>query len=320
MPPSRTGPSYPFGVLLAILAAFGFATKGLFIKFAYRYGVDAETLLALRMLFAMAIFALVIAARRLRGAGPAAPMAGKDRLHVLLLGFLGYYLSSWLDFRGLLVLPASLERLILLLYPTFTVILTVVWKRQRQPATVWFALPVCYGGIFLVLAHDSVCRPGMLQGVLLVAGSTLSYACYLVLSPPVIARLGSMRFSESVLLVSGGMVLAHFSAGHSPKLLATLPGAVLGYGLLLGFVSTVIPLYALSAAIARIGSARTSVLGMVGPILAVGLSVALLGERLHPVQWLGAATVMAGVFLAGKTPPRLGDSAPLPLAESHREG
>jgi drug/metabolite transporter (DMT)-like permease len=75
----------------------------------------------------------------------------------------------------------------------------------------------------------------------------------------------------------------------------------------LGFVSTVIPLYALSAAIVRIGSARASVLGMVGPIIAVGLCVLLLGERLNPVQWAGAATVMGGVALAGRRKPAVGE-------------
>lgn len=307
MPPDAPGRRYSVGVMLAVLAALGFATKGIFIKFAYRYGVDAETLLALRMLFAMAIFAVIVAVRRLRGTGGGPAMSGGDAGRLLLLGFLGYYLSSWLDFRGLLTLPASLERLILLLFPTFTVILTVIIKRQRQPMAVWLALPICYGGMVLVLAHDWVLQPQMLTGVLFVAGSTLSYACYLVLSPGVIARLGSMRFSESVMLVSGGMVFAHFCVGHSPTILTRLPGEVLAYGLLLGFVSTVIPLYALSAAIVRIGSARASVLGMVGPVIAVGLSVLLLGERLNPVQWVGAATVMGGVALAGRKTAAVGE-------------
>jgi drug/metabolite transporter (DMT)-like permease len=46
----------PWGLLLALLAAFGFSLKAIFIKLAYPYGVDAITLLALRMGFALPVF------------------------------------------------------------------------------------------------------------------------------------------------------------------------------------------------------------------------------------------------------------------------
>ncbi len=39
------------GLLFAVAGAVGFSFKAILVKLAYRYGVDAETLLALRMAF-----------------------------------------------------------------------------------------------------------------------------------------------------------------------------------------------------------------------------------------------------------------------------
>ncbi|MCK7577068.1 MAG: hypothetical protein MZV65_15370 [Chromatiales bacterium] len=48
-----------FGLLCAVLAAVGFSFKAILVKLAYRYGVDAETLLALRMAFSLPFFVVL---------------------------------------------------------------------------------------------------------------------------------------------------------------------------------------------------------------------------------------------------------------------
>ncbi|MDD2760562.1 MAG: DMT family transporter, partial [Methylomonas sp.] len=112
-----------FGYGLAALAAIGFSTKAILVKLAYYDEVDALTLLALRMLFSAPVF-LVVALRHARNQGY--PLTGRDYWTVLVLGILGYYLSSLFDFIGLQYISAGLERLILFLYPTFVVILSAL--------------------------------------------------------------------------------------------------------------------------------------------------------------------------------------------------
>ncbi len=102
-----------WGFLLALLAAFGFSLKAIFIKLAYPYGVDAITLLALRMGFALPVFLWVGLAGRKAGGSPE-PAATRGKL--LALGCLGYYGASILDFWGLEYISAGLERLILFTY------------------------------------------------------------------------------------------------------------------------------------------------------------------------------------------------------------
>ena len=97
------------GVVLAIVGSTTFSGKAIIVKLGYRYGVDAVTILMLRMLFALPLF-IVIAWWAGRGR-PA--LTSRDWLGVLGLGFTGFYLASALDFAGLVYITASLERLIL---------------------------------------------------------------------------------------------------------------------------------------------------------------------------------------------------------------
>jgi len=110
------------GVVFAVIAAFGFSFKAILVKLAYPYGVDAVTLLALRMAFALPVFLWVgfTASRN------APALSWRDWLVVAALGALGYYGASILDFLGLKYISAGLERLILFTYPTLTLLFGVV--------------------------------------------------------------------------------------------------------------------------------------------------------------------------------------------------
>src|SRR6185369_13343677 len=102
------------GLTLATFGAITFSGKAIIVKLAYRYVVDAVTLIMLRMLFALPLFA---ATGWWASRGKAA-LSLRDWLGVTGLGITGYYLSSFLDFAGLQYISASLERLILYLNPT----------------------------------------------------------------------------------------------------------------------------------------------------------------------------------------------------------
>ena len=118
------------GVAAAVLGAAGFSIKAIFVKAAFRYGVDAETLLALRMLYSLPLFLLMgLAATR----SAAAPISAADWRALALLGVLGYYTASYLDFLGLQYISAALERVILFTYPTMVVLFTA-WRDAPAPS------------------------------------------------------------------------------------------------------------------------------------------------------------------------------------------
>src|SRR5258706_14907301 len=105
------------GVALVATGAVCFSGKGVIIKLAYRHGVDAVTLLALRMLLSAPFFALLgwWAAR----AGDTEPLSWADRRSLLVLGLIGYYLASYFDFLGLQAVTVASVRLLVLLAPIF---------------------------------------------------------------------------------------------------------------------------------------------------------------------------------------------------------
>src|ERR1700761_4797012 len=138
------------GLLLASVGAIAFSGKAIIVKLAYRYGVDAVTLITYRMLFALPLF---LTLTWVAGRGKPA-LTGRDWRSVLGLGFCGYYLASFLDFLGLRYISASLERLILYLNPTLVLTLGVLVFGRRVRRAQIIALGVSYLGVVCVFGWE----------------------------------------------------------------------------------------------------------------------------------------------------------------------
>lgn len=287
---------YVTGLMLAILAATGFASKAIFVKLAYRYGVDGTTMVTIRLLLVLPIVLVMRFLRR----GHASAMSMRDWGMLFLLGVLGYYLASWFDFIGLETVSASIERLILCLYPTLTVLLSAWFMKTSISKRMWLSMGLTYFGMFFVLVPDFANARLDLLGLFFVVASTVSYALYLTWSPPVIRRIGSMRFSELALTMSALCMIVHYAMTRPISVLIEQPAPVWGYGLVMAIISTVLPIYALSAAMGRIGAGKTALIGSVGPILTIFMSIGILDEHLSPIQWLGVAIVLLGIWLVGQ--------------------
>lgn len=285
------------GPLCAVLGVLGFSFKAILIKLAYAWApIDPVSLLALRMLYSAPFFALVAwwAARRV-----VAPMTGRDWRAILWLGFIGYYLASLVDFMGLQYVSASLERLMLYLYPTLVVLLSAALLRQPITPRIVLALGLSYAGIVLVFARDLSLAGDphafWLGSTLVFAGAAL-YAVYLVGAGPVIARVGSLRFIAWAMLVSTVFVLAQFALTRPLIALAAAP-RIQFLSLAMAVVSTVLPTFLIAEAIKRIGANRTSLVGSLGPVFTIWLGWWLLDEPVHWIQLGGVALVLAGVTL-----------------------
>ena len=289
----------PLGIIFALLAAVGFSAKAILVKLAYLDHVDAVTLLALRMAFSAPFFIGVAIWSKLRHAEP---LSWHDRFLVLGLGFVGYYLSSFLDFLGLQYLSAGLERLILFLYPTMTVILSALVYRRAIGGKTLAAMALSYAGIVLVFLHDAGAGEsgGFKLGAFLVFSSTLSYSIYLVGAGHAIGRIGTARFTAYAMVVASIASLLQFGATHPPGSLE-LPARVYELALAMALFSTVLPVFLLSYAIRRIGSGSASLVGSIGPVSTIYMAYLFLGEKMAVLQILGSMLVLAGVLLVSAT-------------------
>ncbi len=282
------------GVVFALLAAVGFSAKAILVKLAYQDSVDAITLLALRMVFSVPFFiGVAIWVRRQH----AAPLNMHDRLLVLGLGLIGYYCSSFLDFLGLQYISAGLERLILFLYPTMTVILSALLYKRGIGRKVIMAMALCYAGIALVFLHDVGAKEGgVVLGASLVFASTLSYSIYLVGAGHAIARLGTLRFTAYAMVVASTASLLQFGVMR-PLSALDLPLRVYELSIAMAIFSTVLPVFLLSFAIRRIGSGSASLIGSIGPVSTIYMAYVILGEHISLLQIAGSSLVLAGVLV-----------------------
>jgi drug/metabolite transporter (DMT)-like permease len=289
---------YPrlLGAALCAIAAVAFSGKAVIIKLAYRYGVDALTLLALRMLFSAPLFVALAwwSGRRT----PAEPIPPADLRAIVALGLVGYYLSSYFDFLGLQYITAALERLVLFLYPTFVLLLAALVFGRRITRRDIFAVALSYVGIAVVFVNDFRTQPGnVVAGSLWVLASALLYATYLLGSGRLVGRVGSIRFACYAGVVSCIAVVAHFLVMRDWHLILSQPAPVYGLSILMAAVSTVLPIVLTSEGIRRIGASSASIVGSVGPVATIFLGFIFLGEPITAVQIGGAALVLAGVLI-----------------------
>jgi drug/metabolite transporter (DMT)-like permease len=292
------------GSLFAVLGVLGFSFKAILIKLAYAwYPVDAVTLLALRMLYSVPFF--VAMAWWASRAPDTRPFTRGDWVSLAALGCIGYYLASLLDFMGLAYITASLERLILFLYPTVVVILSALMLGQRITRRALIALLLSYAGIALVFVRDlqgATDQAALWIGGILVFASAVLYAAFLVGSVDAIARLGSMRFTSWAMLASTVFVLVHFAATRDLSALS-VSAPIHALSLAMAILSTVLPTWLIAESIHRVGANASSLIGTLGPVFTIGLGAVILGEPVYGIQLAGAALVLVGVVVV-TLPPR----------------
>lgn len=283
------------GVAFALLAAVGFSAKAILVKLAYLDRVDAVTLLALRMTFSAPFFIGIALWAKYNHAET---LSRHDWMLVLGLGLSGYYFSSFLDFLGLQYISAGLERLILFLYPTMTVILSALIYKRAIGRKVIAAMALSYAGIALVFLHDLGMKQGgaTMLGASLVFASTLSYSVYLVGAGHAIRRIGATRFTAYAMIVASAATMLQFTMTHSLGAL-DLPLRIYELSVAMAMFSTVLPVFMLSFAIRRIGSGSASLIGAIGPVSTIYMAYLFLGERLSLLQGAGSALVLAGVLI-----------------------
>lgn len=284
------------GLAMALIGSVLFSAKGVVVKLHYRHQVDAMTVLALRMLFSLPFFAAVAWFQmRSREA-----LSGRDRGRIVLLGLIGYYLSSYLDFIGLQYISAGLERLILFLTPSFVLLLSVFVLKKRVSAIEWLALAICYGGTVLVFLHDAQTGgSNVWLGGAFVLGSAVFYGMYLLFSGELVQRVGTLRLVAYVMCISGLAAVGQFLLLR-PLHMLVQSAQVYQLSLLNAVFCTVLPVFITMMAIARVGAPVASLAGMIGPVSTLFLAAWILGEPITAIQLVGTALVLAGIYLLSK--------------------
>lgn len=300
VPAAAPAPAHPphahylSGIALASLGAIFFSAKAVVAKLLYREGIDAVSLIALRMLLATPVFLAVA----LWTCVKSPRLSHRDLMRVGMLGLVGFYGSSMFDFLGLQYITAGLERLILFLTPTFVLLLGVfVFKRPvtgRQCLSMAFA----YGGIVLVFSHDvSLGGANVVLGAGFVFAAAVLYAIYLLYSGELIQRVGTLRLVALAMSVSSVLSIGQYFVLRDAASLFQQSAEVWSLSAVNASLCTVVPVFLTMFGVARAGAGNAAQAGMIGPISTLFLAWWLLGEPLTALQGAGTALVLVGIFL-----------------------
>ena len=286
------------GVFLGIFGVVLFSSKAVMVKLAYRYQVDAVTLLTLRMLYSFPFYVLIAYLYRKHIKTEA--LHSKHWFWLLFFGMIGYYLASLFDFIGLQYIKASIERIILFLYPTIVLLINRVFLKAPITKTQLIAIFLTYLGVVITFSGElDVSGDDLYLGAGLVFLSAITYASYISGSGWLIPKFGVMRFTAFSMMIACVCVFIHFLIVGQNSLFG-LDWQVYILAIAIAVIATVIPSFLVSMSIQLISSSNFSIIAAVGPISTILLAALILGERLTLLQLFGAMITIVGILFVSR--------------------
>jgi drug/metabolite transporter (DMT)-like permease len=271
------------GLALILLSTVAYGIMPILAKVAYASGVRPVPLLAWRFLLASLLFTLL-------PSGPANPIPGRQRITLWAIGAV-FVVNSLAYFKALETVPASTVALLLYTYPVIVTLLSGLLGWEALTPRGLGAAALAGAGCALTAGGALVGGPGVFFALL----TAILYATYIMLgsrfAAQVPAQTAALHLTQVCALVCVPWAIAQGSV--------RLPSDIRAWGAVLGItvLSTVVALRAFLAGLARVGPARAAVLSSFEVVVTMALAVILLGERLGPRQWAGAALILGAVGL-----------------------
>ena len=274
------------GALLCLVAGGSFALQPILVRLAFDGGAGVASVGAIR--FALAAVVLGVLARRAIAAAPV-----RTLLAPFLLGLTIYGLETGLFFASLERIDVSLASLLMCSYPALVVAGAVLLRRERASRRRAAALAVALVGVALVLA-GGVGGAIDLLGIGLALGAAIAYAAYVLVSDKLLGTTEPLVLAT--MLCAGAAAAFALAGGATGSLDAPRPSTLLVVAAI-ALVATVLPIAAFLGGVHRIGPSRATILGTVEPPVTIALSALVFGERLGPVQLVGAALVVSAIVI-----------------------
>ena len=289
----------PFGLLTGLCAALAWGTLDVITA------LGSRVVGSLRVTAGMQFVTAVIFAVMVLVSGTTLPTDARSIGLAILLGMIGAgaYLSY---FTGLQVGPIAVVSGMVAAFGGLTVVLSVLFRGESLTPLQAVGATIATGGVLLTgLAFDGGLRtvrfagPGVVFAVIaLVLFSLMAITTDIALETMTwlqvysIARgvNASIGISVIVILTIAGHRLVARPAGGPSWPPAKVVGAITLAGVL-----DVLGLIAFATGLESAPTWMVSLAASFGPAVTILVAVALLGERLRPVQWLGLAGILTGM-------------------------
>ena len=178
--------------------------------------------------------------------------------------------------------------------PAYALIMSLLFKEKLTLQTV-LCIMLALGGIGLLYQTGSGATLNTV-GVLLVMGSALSYAIYIVgVNRPRLKDIATLKLTFYVLLFGVSLFLIRVDFGRSLHI--ANDWYLWGNLIALAIFPTAISFLCTTQAIQYIGSTPTAILGALEPLTAVFFGVTIFGEVLTPRLGCGIVMIILAVTL-----------------------
>lgn len=223
-------------------------------------------------------------------------VAGKDLPVLAASGLVGISLYFFFENNGILRLSASESSLIVGTIPVLTLLVEIFLYREKPRLTVVLGILFSFLGVALIVLRSESARSANFGGYLFMAGAAISWVVYSFLTKPVSTKypLLSITFWQIFFGTLGCVpfaLLEHTSILH-------VSGAAWLNVVFLGVFGSAIGYWLYVIMLDNLGASRSSVFINLIPVVSVIASFFVLGERLAPLQIVGGAVALAGVYLA----------------------
>ncbi len=294
---SSAPPSTRAFVLLLLVAAM-FGGNHVAARFAFNDGVDVATAVTLRSLVTALVVGLLVWQQRV-----GVQMTGRQRA---LLGAISLLVAvqSLALYAAVARLPVALALLAFNTWPMWTALWARLLYGHRPDRRTLLAIPLLLFGLALALdvfgAASGLGAQAQWRdigtGVAFAIGAALAFGLVMVLTQHETAALDGRLRSAITMAVVGLLALAVTQLQGGLQLPRSTPG---WWGLLMLTVLYGTAFTVMFTLLPRLGVVGSSPILNVEPVAAMVLAWALLGQRIAPVQVLGALVVVTTVIVLG---------------------
>lgn len=275
------------GYILGSIAAASYGMNPLFALPLYKAGMDPDSVLFFRYLFAIPLLSIMIKAR-----GRTFKIQRKETFPLIIMGLL-VALSSLTLFLSYNYMAAGIASTLLFVYPIMVaLIMAMVFKEKLALQTIVCML-LALGGIGLLYKSEDGSTLSLI-GTLLVFASSLSYAIYIVgINQTSLKNVATLKVTFYVLLFGLSLFVARLL--YSGVLNTPDQWYLWGNLLALAVFPTAISFLCTTGAIQYIGSTPTAILGALEPVTAIFFGIAVFGESLTFRESFGLVMIIVAV-------------------------
>lgn len=277
------------GYILGAVAAATYGMNPLFALPLYKAGMNPDSVLFFRYLFAIPVLGMMIVAR-----GRSFKLKRKEVLPLIIMGLL-VALSSLALFQSYNYMDVGIASTLLFVYPILVALIMWIAFKEKLTLPTVLCILLALGGIGLLYKSGDGSTLN-LTGIILVMISALSYAIYIVgVNQSTLKNLATLSLTFYVLLFGLVLFLVRVDFGQSLRVAKTW--YLWGNLIALAIFPTAISFLCTTQAIQYIGSTPTAILGALEPLTAVFFGVVVFGESLTLRLSCGMLMIILAVTL-----------------------